>query len=75
MPKSQKELKKISNKKMLTGKADLKSIKKNAKSIVSRMESIRELAYLRSERRGFDGGDAVQDWLAAEAEVDSQLSA
>ena len=35
---------------------------------------IAEAAYYRAERRGFEGGDPVQDWLAAEAEVDEQLS-
>jgi Protein of unknown function (DUF2934) len=30
---------------------------------------IAEAAYYRAERRGFVGGDAVQDWLAAEVEV------
>jgi hypothetical protein len=30
-------------------------------------------AYLRAERRGFEGGDPVDDWLAAEAEVEAQI--
>ena len=32
-------------------------------------------AYLRAERRGFVGGDAEADWLAAEAEVEQRLAA
>lgn len=39
-----------------------------------RRRMISELAYLRAEQRGFQGGDAVEDWLAAEAEVDRMLS-
>ena len=35
-----------------------------------RRRMISERAYLRAERRGFQGGDTVEDWLAAEAEVD-----
>jgi hypothetical protein len=39
-----------------------------------RERMIRERAYLRAERRGFSGGDALEDWLEAEAEVDRLLS-
>jgi Protein of unknown function (DUF2934) len=34
---------------------------------------IAETAYLRAERRGFLPGHDVDDWLAAEAEVDALL--
>jgi hypothetical protein len=34
---------------------------------------IAEAAYLRAERRAFNGGDAVRDWCEAEAEVDALL--
>lgn len=34
---------------------------------------IAERAYLRAERRGFQGGSPLQDWLEAEAEVDELL--
>lgn len=30
-------------------------------------------AYRLAEQRGFDGGDPMQDWLAAEAAVDASL--
>jgi hypothetical protein len=33
-----------------------------------------EAAYYQAERRGFSGGDPLQDWIAAEAEVDRMLS-
>jgi hypothetical protein len=36
---------------------------------------IAQAAYLRAERRGFKEGDEVEDWLAAEAEVDALLKA
>lgn len=40
-----------------------------------RRQMIAEAAYFRAERRGFDGGDPVEDWTAAEAEVDARLKA
>jgi|KBSMisStandDraft_5_1062788.scaffolds.fasta_scaffold1138747_2 hypothetical protein len=38
-------------------------------------QMIREAAYFRAEARGFGGGDPVEDWLAAEAEIDALVSA
>lgn len=38
-----------------------------------REEMIAVAAYFRAEHRGFDGGDPVVDWLAAESEVDAML--
>ena len=35
---------------------------------------IEKEAYLRAERRNFAPGHAVEDWLAAEAEVDARLA-
>lgn len=40
----------------------------------ARRAMIAEAAYLRAERRGFHPGYEVEDWLAAEAEVDALLS-
>jgi hypothetical protein len=34
---------------------------------------IAEAAYYRARQRGFTGGAEVEDWLAAEAEVDNKL--
>lgn len=34
---------------------------------------ISEAAYYRAERRGFQGGDPVADWLEAEAEIETML--
>jgi hypothetical protein len=39
-----------------------------------RREMIATAAYLRAEQRGFSGGSEVEDWLAAEAEIDRTLS-
>lgn len=38
-----------------------------------RASLIAEAAYFRSERRGFAAGYELEDWLAAEAEVDARL--
>lgn len=38
-----------------------------------RHEMIATAAYFRAEQRGFCGGDSLDDWLAAEAEVDARL--
>jgi len=35
---------------------------------------IREAAYYRAERRGFEGGDPKDDWMAAEAEISQRFS-
>ena len=34
-------------------------------------EMIAESAYFRSEKRGFVEGDPMEDWLAAEAEINT----
>jgi hypothetical protein len=39
-----------------------------------RLSMIAEAAYLKAEKRGFAGGNPVDDWLAAESEVDTLLS-
>lgn len=36
---------------------------------------IAEAAYLRAKQRGFMPGHEVEDWLAAEAEIDTALAA
>lgn len=36
-----------------------------------RWHMIAEAAYFVAEHRGFDGGDPVEDWLAAESEIDT----
>jgi Protein of unknown function (DUF2934) len=43
-------------------------------SAEQRHAMIAESAYRRAESRGFQGGDAMQDWLDGEKEVDALLS-
>ncbi len=38
-----------------------------------RYRMICDAAYFRAERRGFVGGNPMEDWLAAEAEIDALL--
>jgi hypothetical protein len=38
----------------------------------SRQERIAELAYFRALARGFTPGHELEDWLAAEAEIDQR---
>lgn len=40
----------------------------------TREDMIRTTAYLLAERRGFDPGHELEDWLAAEQQVDSWLA-
>jgi len=40
-----------------------------------RRRMIAEAAYYRAQQRGFEGGDATEDWLAAEAEIERALAA
>jgi hypothetical protein len=50
--------------------------KKSVNSVLpeQRYEMIATAAYYIAERRGFSGGYAMEDWIAAEAEIDTQLS-
>ena len=41
----------------------------------TRRAMVAQAAYLRAQRRGFAAGGEVEDWLAAEAEVDALLRA
>jgi hypothetical protein len=41
-----------------------------ARDGMTRHRRIEKAAYFRAEARGFIGGDPVQDWLLAEAEID-----
>lgn len=43
-------------------------------SVEKRQAMIAEAAYYRAEHRGFQGGDTVRDWLAAESEVAERLN-
>ncbi len=47
--------------------------KQNVMNGIDRHEIIATAAYYRAERRGFNSGDEIQDWLKAEAEVDGLI--
>jgi hypothetical protein len=42
-------------------------------SRIDRDSMIRKAAYYRAERRNFESGHALEDWLAAESEIDAAL--
>lgn len=51
------------------------SSKKNNPGVqINRHQKIQEAAYFRAEKRSFMGGDPVEDWVAAEIEIDTQKS-
>jgi len=39
-----------------------------------RLQMIAEAAYYRAEHRGFAAGEALQDWLEAEKDIDRRLN-
>ncbi|HZD53475.1 MAG TPA: DUF2934 domain-containing protein [Woeseiaceae bacterium] len=41
---------------------------------LQREQMIAEAAYFRAERRGFEGGDPLIDWLEAEAEIEARFA-
>lgn len=45
----------------------------NAMEETNVREMVAREAYLRAEKRGFNGGDPVQDWLEAEKDVNAML--
>lgn len=46
--------------------------KKISINSTDRQQLIATAAYFKAEARGFQGDDNLSDWLAAEAEIDSQ---
>lgn len=46
--------------------------KKISINSTDRQQLIATTAYFKAEARGFEGDDSLGDWLAAEAEIDSQ---
>jgi Protein of unknown function (DUF2934) len=41
----------------------------------ARNDLVREAAYLRAQSRGFEPGHELEDWLAAEHEIDARIFA
>lgn len=48
--------------------------KSGSVTVDRRLKMIAEAAYYRAERRGFQNGDAISDWLEAEAEIDRLIN-
>jgi hypothetical protein len=64
----------VSNPPVLRGRGPQREPPKPLET-VSRETMIREAAYFRAERRGFAQGAELDDWLAAEAEIDRARAA
>ncbi len=45
----------------------------SSSAAASKAQMIAEAAYYIAESRGFQGGDPVQDWLTAEAQIEQLL--
>lgn len=66
---------KTATKKRATAKkAAVKKVRSTVPASDERRKLIAETAFLKAERRGFKGGDPVDDWLEAEREVDASLT-
>ena len=61
---------KSSSAKPVAGKKKTAYSRKPVGDGADRYRMIATAAYFRAEHRGFTGGDPVEDWLAAEAEID-----
>jgi hypothetical protein len=61
-----------------TTKTNLRPLRADAVAAVidpeHRRALIAQIAYYRAERRGFEPGHEAEDWLSAEAEVDTALT-
>ena len=53
--------------------AEMSGAMQGSRSEHNRHDMIATAAYFRAERRGFNGGCEIEDWLAAEAEVDAMM--
>ena len=67
----EKQAKSPSNNSALS--ANTKKPKNKGNGSDKRVILIQQMAYFIAEQRGFEGGDPVQDWLAAERQVDQML--
>lgn len=54
--------------------ASIKGVAKSSIAPEARYRMIEAAAYFRAESRGFSGGHALEDWVAAEAEIDALLN-
>lgn len=64
----------MSNASLVTAKNIPHAITKSKIEMVhDREQMIADAAYFLAEQRGFEAGDPMIDWLAAEAEIDAAL--
>jgi len=69
LKKSKKSLKRKAEKTKTKKQTSSKPKSEKADVLIGRHQMIKEAAYFRAEERNFIGGDPVEDWLAAEAEI------
>jgi hypothetical protein len=62
--------KRASTKKAAPRKTAAAKTRLAVKTPEARHQLIAESAFFKAERRGFEGGDPIEDWLEAEKEVD-----
>lgn len=68
---AKKTAKKVAKKKRTTTRKSAASKgRRTSLTPEARYRLIAEIAFLKAEKRGFEGGDPVRDWLEAEKEVD-----
>ena len=81
MPRATSQTKKTTAKKTtVTTKKSTKSASAKPETLLPVTDEVRyrmitEAAYLIAEQRGFEGGHEMDDWLKAEAEIDSRFAA
>jgi hypothetical protein len=58
-----------------TGRLEIVTLTNGLVPMSLRHDMVSEAAYFRAERRGFSPGHEIEDWLAAEEEVDELIAA
>ncbi len=58
----------------LSNAIEKNAMKEHAPSAEERYKRIAEAAYRRAEGRGFTPGGEIEDWLAAETEIDAEVA-
>jgi len=74
-PSVRKATGKVAKKKTVAvGKPTAGKARRRVLTPEQRYRLIAEAAFLKAERRGFEGGDPLRDWLEAEKEVEISLN-
>ena len=76
-PAAKAEIAEAKPAKKTVAKATASSVKKNTAAISPehRYHMIGTAAYFKAQQRGFEAGYHVQDWIAAEKDIDAMLNA